>query len=132
MAYGNAGITTDQSDRTNVWDSNYVTVLHMASTPTLSALDSTSNSNNGTIAGATAVTGVVGSAADFDNDNDEIDFGSSLNTALNSSAFTINFWLNQNVNESSVPFGNRGQTGSRMIGYNAWSTNQLAFFEEDR
>lgn len=43
--FGNSG-SSDQQDRTNVWDSNYKSVWHMANGTTLSGSDSTSNSNN--------------------------------------------------------------------------------------
>ncbi len=66
MFYGNPSVTTDQSNKTGVWDSNFVGVWHLPNGSTLSASDSTSNGNNGTISGATATAG-------------EIDGGASLN-----------------------------------------------------
>src|SRR5579863_4651657 len=49
MFYGNPSVTTDQSNKMAVWDSNYAGVWHLPNGSTLSASDSTSNANNGTI-----------------------------------------------------------------------------------
>src|ERR1700747_1327387 len=57
MFYGNSSVTTDQSNKTAVWDSNYAGVWHLPNGSTLSASDTTSNANNGTITGATATAG---------------------------------------------------------------------------
>src|SRR5574343_522534 len=46
MAYGDASISTDQSDASNVWDSNYAAVFHFGDGTTKSGTDSTSNARN--------------------------------------------------------------------------------------
>jgi hypothetical protein len=56
--YGNAA-AADQQNKTGVWDSNYVAVWHVPNGTILSASDSTSNANQGTIIGATATTGQI-------------------------------------------------------------------------
>ena len=61
MYYGDATITTDQSDKTNVWDSNFVMVQHMGE----SLVDSTGNGNDGTNYGTTVVDGLNGKARSF-------------------------------------------------------------------
>lgn len=63
LCYGNAAVTTDQSDPTNVWDSNYPCVWHLTS---LSA-NSTSTSCTGTpLQGiATTASGKFAGAGDF-------------------------------------------------------------------
>lgn len=46
---GNAAVTTDQSNKTAVWDANFKLVWHLADNAASTAvLDSTSNANNGT------------------------------------------------------------------------------------
>lgn len=61
MVYGNSAITTDQSNPTGTWDSNYVAVYHFGSSSSLSVEDST-GVNDGTNHGATAGTGLIGGA----------------------------------------------------------------------
>lgn len=63
ILFGNAAVTTDQSNKTGVWDSNYKLVCHFGDGTTLDVTDSTSNGNNGTNNGGTAVAGLVGSGA---------------------------------------------------------------------
>lgn len=58
MCYGDSGITTDQSNKTAVWDANYVAVYHHGTSSSLVLTDSTSNAldltNNGTVTAAAA------------------------------------------------------------------------------
>ena len=60
MNYGNASITTDQSDHVNVWDSNYYAVYHLGDGSSVSVNDSTANAVTGTNTSATATTGQIG------------------------------------------------------------------------
>ena len=63
LCYGNNQVTTDQSNKTGVWDSNYIVVNHFANGTMLSAADSTSNGNNGALVdGPTATTGQMTAA----------------------------------------------------------------------
>ncbi len=48
--YDNPNITTDQSNKTGTWDSNYKAVWHMSETPPTGPLDSTATGANGTLA----------------------------------------------------------------------------------
>jgi hypothetical protein len=54
LCYGNPAITTDQSNRTGVWDSDFKAVIHFGSSTTLSGADSTSFGNDLTSSGASA------------------------------------------------------------------------------
>src|SRR5580704_13963154 len=65
MFYGNSSVTTDQSNKTGTWDANYLGVWHMSNGLTVNANDSTSNANNGTVSGTTAVTGIIAGAASY-------------------------------------------------------------------
>jgi len=65
MFYGNSSVTTDQSNKTGVWDSSFKGVWHLPNGSTLSASDSTSNGNNGTNHGASAATGKIDGSASF-------------------------------------------------------------------
>jgi len=64
MCMGDSSITTDQSSKTSVWDSNYKGVWHMPDGTTLTANDSTSNAADGTLSGPpTATSGQIDGAA---------------------------------------------------------------------
>ena len=65
--YGNPAITASQGNPTGVWDNNFIGVWHLPNGTTLSASDSTVNSNNGTITGASATAGEIDGAATFGN-----------------------------------------------------------------
>src|SRR5581483_3738584 len=88
LFYGNSSVTTDRSNRTGTWDSNYKAVWHLANGVTLSGADSSSNAVNGTNLGMTAVSGGIGGAAAGDGGA-----GHQINTANNpyaSSTFSSN------------------------------------------
>jgi len=107
MYYGKAD-AADGEDKTNVWDSSYKGVWHLGQTSSgaLSAADSTTNANNGGVAGATNAAGQVGGAGGFSG-TQYIDLGS--NSSLD---FTDNFTIESWVNTSSgVPGSNAGIFG---------------------
>jgi regulation of enolase protein 1 (concanavalin A-like superfamily) len=89
--YGNASVTTDQSNKTAVWDSDYVGVWHFSNGTTLSGADSTSHAysltnNNNT--GATS--GQIDGAASFNGSSNYLS-NSSVSIASGSS-ITVSFW----------------------------------------
>jgi RHS repeat-associated protein len=107
MFYGNGSVTTDQSNKTGVWDSNFVGVWHLPNGSTLTANDSTSNGFNGTINNATATSGQIGGAANF---------GGSTNisvatTGTLSGAFTAELWAKPTSAAGGV-FGSRSPADS--------------------
>jgi RHS repeat-associated protein len=117
MFYGNSGITTDQSNRTAVWDSNYKGVWHLANGTTLSATDSTSNGNNGTLVNApTAVAGQIDGAANFNASNSQY-ISVPDSSGLKPTSLTFSFWMKESGNQqqwahtllkgagSSTPYG---------------------------
>lgn len=93
MFYGNASVAADQSNKNGVWDSNYAGVWHLANGSTLSAQDSTSNGNNGTIAGATATTGQVDGGAKFNGTSQYIDAGNGSSLQITGNAVTVEAWF---------------------------------------
>jgi hypothetical protein len=90
LFYGNSSITTDHSNKTAVWDANYVGVWHLANGSTLSGADSTSSAYNLTNHNGTlATTGQVDGAASFNGSNNylsnsalSISAGSSITISL--------------------------------------------------
>ncbi len=72
LAYGNTSISTDQQDVDNTWNTNYQLVYHLPNGTSLTANDSSGNSNNGTITGAVAIAGKIDGGASFDGIDDLI------------------------------------------------------------
>jgi PKD repeat protein len=95
MCYGNSSITSDQSNKTAVWDSSYKGVWHLPNGTTLSAADSTANANHGAISGPIATTGRIDGGSSSVNGADHINAGSgsSLNITGN---LTITAWIKMN------------------------------------
>ena len=93
MFYGNSSVTTDQSNKTAVWDANYKGVWHLPNGSTLSANDSTSNANNGTITGATATTGQIDGAGSFSGSSQWIDVGNGSSLQITGSTLTVEAWV---------------------------------------
>src|SRR3989344_2356765 len=89
MYYGNAA-AADQQDITGTWDANYKGVWHLPNGTTLTALDSTSNNNDGTISGITATTGKINGGGEWDN----LDVADAIYTAdiAHSSAISFSIW----------------------------------------
>lgn len=90
---GNSGVTTDQSNKTAVWDTNYKQALHVPNGTSLTTLDSTSNAQNGTVVGGVVATAgqMDGGASfpNFPNTGDSIDV-SAINLGT---AFTVQAWV---------------------------------------
>jgi hypothetical protein len=93
MFYGNAAVTTDQSNAAGTWNSNYVAVYHLPNGTTLSANDSTSNANNGTITGATAATGQIDGGASLSGSSQYITMGDGNSLQITGN-ITIEAWIN--------------------------------------
>lgn len=104
LCYGNSSITTDQSNKTGTWDSNFGGVWHLPDGTTLTANDSTSNANNlGTISGATAIAGKIDGAANFAT-TQYLGLGTG-GTNLSASAqknITLSAWVRKTTGTSQV------------------------------
>src|ERR1019366_8152198 len=93
LFYGNAAVTTDQSNASGTWDSNYVAVYHLPNGATLSANDSTSNANSGTITGATVTTGQIDGGASLSGSSQYITIGNGSSLQITGN-ITIEAWIN--------------------------------------
>ena len=102
LFYGNSSVTTDQSNASGTWNSNYVGVWHLPNGTTLSANDSTGNGNNGTINGATATSGQIDGGASFNGSTAYIDVPNS--TSLNSTTATWSAWFKTTQSASNYSF----------------------------
>jgi len=107
MYWGNAGVSTLQSDPTDVWDSDYVGVWHMHNSPDdaePAMRDSTIYANHGTcsvsLTVANLATGMVDGASHNTTQDDRINCGSS--TALDDiSNLTFSAWIRPDTSWSS-------------------------------
>ena len=103
QCYGDASITTDQSNRAGTWNSNYKGVWDMSQDPSGSApqlLDSTSSgfhmTTHGSMASGALVAGKVGSAINFTNPAAPEYASTSVSIGIAGSTSTISMWFNQN------------------------------------
>lgn len=95
LGYGAASVTTDQSNKTGTWSSDNVLVMHLPNGSSLTANDSTSNANNGTVNGTvTAAAGEIdGGAANTTNMSDiRVPDTASLRMTT---MMTVEYWINQ-------------------------------------
>lgn len=105
LCYGNASITTDQSQAASVWDANYVGVYHYPNGTSISVNDSTSNAYNLTqgVVPLTAQQGLIDGGA-----------GSNLNQNAHMSSdvagykivgnITVESWVNFTTSQANDPF----------------------------
>jgi hypothetical protein len=97
MLYGNSAVTTDQSNKSAVWDGNYVGVFHLSdNAANTTVLDSTSNADNGTAAANTNTktgAGKVASALTFNGTSDSIAVPQNGHFILHAIPFTISGWM---------------------------------------
>ncbi len=121
--YGNSSVTTDPSNKTAVWDSNYKGVWHLPNGTTLSASDSTSNGNNGTNSGGLAATGQIDGGASFDGTTHFVDLGSS-STLQPSGAMTASAWVKASATQTSFPMVISDGDSTGITGYNLFLLNQ--------
>ena len=92
LLYGNSAVTTDQSNKTGVWDSNFKLVWHMNQASGAQIIDSTSNNNNSLTNSGTQVAGQFDHATQFIS-------GSSQSASLaglwaSNNNFTFSTWIN--------------------------------------
>ncbi len=101
MYYGNSAVTTFQGNvtsngATGVWDPSFKAVYHFPNGTTLTAADSTSNANNGTLVnGPTATTGIIGGGANLvETSTQYISVGDPANGSLDfgTGSFTMSGW----------------------------------------
>jgi hypothetical protein len=95
MYYGGS-FSSLQSTASAVWNAGYKGVWHLPNGTALTAGDSTSNGNNGTVTGPTAATGQIGGGASYDGATGRyIDVGNS--TSLGGlSSLTFSGWIKPN------------------------------------
>ncbi len=111
LCYGNVAVTTDQSNRTAVWDSSFVSVLHLQS------LTSDSTSNGLTMTNINAVTstasGKIDGAGAFSCCNPLTDsyLTHATNAAYNNTNYTLSAWANAATLINGDRIASHGSTG---------------------
>lgn len=99
MYLDNSTISSSQANPTGVWDSNYISVYHLAG-PGPSTADSTSNANTGTNHGVLPVAGQIAGGASFDGSSQYIDCGAATDFDI-TAAITLSAWINdQNISQA--------------------------------
>jgi hypothetical protein len=123
MFYGNASITTDQSNKTGVWNANYKAVWHLPNGSVLSANDSTSNANNGTLKGSvSAAAGKVDGAASVAGGTNN-GIGATNSITADTSAFTYSFWVKPTGSGTVILRGQDTFGNGWSVGINIGVTN---------
>ncbi len=97
LFYGNASVTTDQSNKTGVWDSNYVLVSHLSNNAANTAVtDSTSNANNLTNQSNTnnkTAAGAIGGSLAYNGSSDYSSISNNTSLNIQSSTITLELWV---------------------------------------
>jgi len=116
MFYANSSISTYQSNKNQVWDSNYLGIWHSGESSG-NLLDSTSNNNPGTPTSVTqGVAGEVGNAASYNGSSSHVNFGNA--SLLNPTQITLSAWIKATSypNTYNVIFS-KVQTNDPYLGY---------------
>lgn len=98
LGYGDSGISTDPNSdatygKTSVWDSNFKAVWHFPNGSSLSANDSTSNANNGTLQNSpTATTGKIDGGVNLASASSNYITAPALGTNFGTN-FTVSGWI---------------------------------------
>jgi len=101
MWYGNAAITSDQSNQQGTWDSFFSGVWHLASLQ--SANDSSSYAESGTNNGTAAIAGKIGDGGNFNGSKAYLEVGDSPALDLDrTDSFTFEFWMNSSQKTNGV------------------------------
>lgn len=124
VCFGDAALTTNASS-TSTWDSNFSLVYHLADGTTLSATDSTTNGNNGTVAGPDPIAGQIDGGARIVDGFDRRISLSSLSgfvANLNTANQTYEVWIKRisgysySHNETLIGVFDSGPSASNEFG----------------
>jgi prepilin-type N-terminal cleavage/methylation domain-containing protein len=121
LQYSNPTITTDQSNKTGTWDSNYQSVWHLKETPTGTAPhDSTSNANTATYQGTWAagnqIAGEIDGSLNFDGSTDFLSTANQFSPLPTTVTEEIWFKTTSTNGGKLIGFGN-SQTGQGATSY---------------
>lgn len=114
LAYGDTSISSDQQNAADVWSNNYQGVYHLPDGTTLTADDSTSNGNDGTLVNTpTAIAGKIdGGANCVRTSNQYINLGNPASLQITGD-LTIECWINPTTLNPEMLVAKDGNTGGR-------------------
>jgi hypothetical protein len=119
VSYDNSGISTAQNTGgnvpSNVWNSNYAGVWHIANNPTITFLDSTVNANNGTTGGGggvVAATGQMDGAGSFAGSAGDNIFLNAAAPLQITSAISLSAWIKTTSTAGEIAIGSFAYSGS--------------------
>jgi hypothetical protein len=96
LFYGNSSISTDQSNKSGVWDSNYVLVSHLSNNAgNTTVSDSTSNGNNLTNQSNTSnktAAGAIGNGLTYNGSSDYSSIANNTSLNIQGSTITLEVW----------------------------------------
>ncbi len=128
MYYGNAS-AADQSNASAVWDSSFKGVWHLKDGTTLTANDSTSNANNGTLVNTpTATAGQVDGAANFVSGSSQNITVSAISSLGSASTAVLSGWIKRTASSDVIAVGEDGGKGKRFSIRTA--TGNINFYAE--
>lgn len=125
LCYGDASITTDQSNKNGVWASTFKGVYHLPNGTTLGALDSTSNAQNGTITSATAVAGQIDGGANLTSAGSQKIVTSTVSSLAGASKVTLQGWFKRTISGSAVFFGTDSGSALNRISIEPYTDGNL-------
>jgi hypothetical protein len=125
LLYGNSNITTDQSNKTAVWDANFKQVNHMQEASGAQLMDSTSNGNNSTANPGTSVAGKFGNAVDIPASGTGITWPTAQTGSIEP-YFTFAGWIKTAVAGTKVDM--YGAVTSAMYAYLIATTGNPAIY----
>ncbi len=111
VLWGNAAITTDQSNPTGVWDSNFLLVAHYPDGSFLSVADSTAQ-NTGTNNGGAAAAGEIDGAVVLNGSSQFVDYGNAVSNVTNA---TMEAWINPSDTHLGIVVGNQDGTNGYTL-----------------
>ncbi|MFW9853412.1 MAG: DUF2341 domain-containing protein [Candidatus Thorarchaeota archaeon] len=110
----------DQANPTGVWDTYFKGVWHLSEDPSISQMkDSTFYNNDGTtsnLASDDQESGQIDGSLDFDNVNDQVNFGDKSSLNMGSGDFSLSLWFNYDGVDKG-PLAGKGSYGSNGIRY---------------
>jgi hypothetical protein len=124
MFYGNASVSTDPSNKTGVWDSNYKLIYHMADNAATTAVEDSSTNANNTINTANtngkSVAGQINTGLTYAGaSNDE---GASSNPVTLGGTATFSMWFKAGSFASYARLMETSYASSYYLGMNASAT----------
>lgn len=127
VRYGESGISTDQSNATGTWNSDFKGVWHLSQNTT-NYLDSTSNARHWTSGtNPTRITGQLYYGQQFDGSTITLHPGS--NWVQKPTVFTVSHWIRLAANQTGKTiFGNYEPVAGWVTGISDGTTNKIKFF----